>query len=132
MQPEMGCARDVAPLLLYRGMFATHYHHLSEQHAHDPHVAVMHMACAVGGGMHEEPSSSPGRVGGQEGSRRTPVETVTAAATSQSKGVALGLAPTAPTESAGGLHAPSVEEVTFLYKLRAGEMSYILILIEGR
>ncbi|GIL60874.1 hypothetical protein Vafri_15713 [Volvox africanus] len=30
-----------------RGLFATHYHHLSDEHAADPRVAVMHMACAV-------------------------------------------------------------------------------------
>ncbi|KXZ50845.1 hypothetical protein GPECTOR_15g531 [Gonium pectorale] len=32
-----------------RGLFATHYHHLSDEHAADPRVAVMHMACAVEG-----------------------------------------------------------------------------------
>ncbi|KAG2496433.1 hypothetical protein HYH03_005657 [Edaphochlamys debaryana] len=32
-----------------RGLFATHYHHLSDEHAADPGVAVMHMACAVEG-----------------------------------------------------------------------------------
>jgi DNA mismatch repair protein MSH6 len=31
-----------------RGLFATHYHTLAASHAHDPHVAVKHMACAVG------------------------------------------------------------------------------------
>lgn len=38
-----------------RGLFATHYHHLSAQHEGDPRVAIMHMACAV---------SSAGRTGG--------------------------------------------------------------------
>ncbi|GFR46109.1 hypothetical protein Agub_g7597, partial [Astrephomene gubernaculifera] len=39
-----------------RGLFATHYHHLSDEHASDPRVAVMHMGCAVEG---EEGGSSP-------------------------------------------------------------------------
>lgn len=39
MSHEIGC----------RGLFATHYHHLSHTHAHDPKVAIMHMACAVDG-----------------------------------------------------------------------------------
>lgn len=30
-----------------RGLFATHYHRLSDEHAVDPRVAVSHMACAV-------------------------------------------------------------------------------------
>lgn len=30
-----------------RGLFATHYHHLSDVHEVDPDVAVMHMGCAV-------------------------------------------------------------------------------------
>ncbi len=38
-----------------RGLFATHYHHLSLEHARDPRVAVMHMACAVGGERDERP-----------------------------------------------------------------------------
>ncbi|KAG2440549.1 hypothetical protein HYH02_010133 [Chlamydomonas schloesseri] len=32
-----------------RGLFATHYHHLSDEHVGDSRVAVMHMACAVEG-----------------------------------------------------------------------------------
>ncbi|KAF5838281.1 muts domain V-domain-containing protein [Dunaliella salina] len=39
MSGQIGC----------RGLFATHYHHLSSEHAHDPNVAIMHMACAVSG-----------------------------------------------------------------------------------
>jgi DNA mismatch repair protein MSH6 len=30
-----------------RGVFATHYHHISDSHAEDPAVAIKHMACAV-------------------------------------------------------------------------------------
>ena len=30
-----------------RGIFATHYHHISDSHADDPSVAIKHMACAV-------------------------------------------------------------------------------------
>lgn len=30
-----------------RGLFATHYHRLSDEHAVDPGVAIRHMACAV-------------------------------------------------------------------------------------
>jgi DNA mismatch repair protein MSH6 len=30
-----------------RGVFATHYHHISDSHAQDPAVAIKHMACAV-------------------------------------------------------------------------------------
>lgn len=30
-----------------RGLFATHYHRLAEEHALDPGVAIRHMACAV-------------------------------------------------------------------------------------
>jgi DNA mismatch repair ATPase MutS len=33
--------------VLCRGLFATHYHRLSDEHAVDPRVAVSHMACAV-------------------------------------------------------------------------------------
>ncbi|KAG2424293.1 hypothetical protein HXX76_014671 [Chlamydomonas incerta] len=40
-----------------RGLFATHYHHLSDEHAGDSRVAVMHMACAVEGA--EEPEAAP-------------------------------------------------------------------------
>lgn len=29
------------------GLFATHYHQLAAEHASDPTVAIMHMACAV-------------------------------------------------------------------------------------
>lgn len=29
------------------GLFATHYHQLAAEHANDPQVAIMHMACAV-------------------------------------------------------------------------------------
>jgi DNA mismatch repair protein MSH6 len=29
------------------GLFATHYHQLAAEHAADPQVAIMHMACAV-------------------------------------------------------------------------------------
>ena len=42
-----------------RGLFATHYHHLAREHAHDPRVAIMHMACAV-----SEPQEGQG--GGSE------------------------------------------------------------------
>jgi DNA mismatch repair protein MSH6 len=30
-----------------RGLFATHYHRLSEAHADDPAVSIRHMACHV-------------------------------------------------------------------------------------
>ncbi len=30
------------------GLFATHYHQLSDAHKADPAVSIMHMACAVG------------------------------------------------------------------------------------
>ncbi|KAL4517804.1 hypothetical protein Ndes2526A_g02182 [Nannochloris sp. 'desiccata'] len=30
-----------------RGVFATHYHHISDSHAEDPAIAIKHMACAV-------------------------------------------------------------------------------------
>lgn len=30
-----------------RGLFATHYHRLSEEHAVDPAVSLFHMACCV-------------------------------------------------------------------------------------
>lgn len=30
-----------------RGVFATHYHHISDSHASDPHVSIKHMGCAV-------------------------------------------------------------------------------------
>lgn len=33
--------------MLCRGLFATHYHRLSDEHAVDSRVAVSHMACAV-------------------------------------------------------------------------------------
>ena len=37
-----------------RGLFATHYHHLSSQHSDDPRVSIMHMACAVPSGGSRE------------------------------------------------------------------------------
>eukprot|EP00798_Chlamydomonas_sp_ICE-L_P022857 gene22857-30030_t len=33
-----------------RGLFATHYHHLSTDYQEDPSVSIMHMACAVSEG----------------------------------------------------------------------------------
>ena len=30
-----------------RGVFATHYHHISDSHVNDPAVAIKHMACAI-------------------------------------------------------------------------------------
>lgn len=39
-----------------RGVFATHYHHISDGHASDPAVAIKHMACAV------TPAAEPGGV----------------------------------------------------------------------
>lgn len=30
-----------------RGLFATHYHKLSDEHAQDPHADICHMACRV-------------------------------------------------------------------------------------
>jgi DNA mismatch repair protein MSH6 len=36
------------------GLFATHYHQLAAEHAADPQVAIMHMACAVA----EQPTSA--------------------------------------------------------------------------
>eukprot|EP00887_Chlorella_sp_A99_P007330 scaffold2.g7330.t1 len=33
-----------------RGLFATHYHHISDSHAADPNVAIKHMACKVSSG----------------------------------------------------------------------------------
>jgi DNA mismatch repair protein MSH6 len=44
----------VSQVIGCRGLFATHYHHLSSEHALDPLVAVMHMACSVGGGGEED------------------------------------------------------------------------------
>ncbi|GLC55756.1 hypothetical protein PLESTB_001025500 [Pleodorina starrii] len=50
-----------------RGLFATHYHHLSDDHADDPRVAVMHMACAVEGADEEAaPSAAQKKPGGEE------------------------------------------------------------------
>ncbi|PNW83581.1 hypothetical protein CHLRE_05g235750v5 [Chlamydomonas reinhardtii] len=46
-----------------RGLFATHYHHLSDEHAQDSRVAVMHMACAVEGA--EEPEAAPAGKGAE-------------------------------------------------------------------
>lgn len=39
-----------------RGIFATHYHHISDSHAEDPAVAIKHMACSV------VPAKEPGDV----------------------------------------------------------------------
>ncbi|EFJ45822.1 hypothetical protein VOLCADRAFT_105835 [Volvox carteri f. nagariensis] len=51
-----------------RGLFATHYHHLSDEHANDPQVAVMHMACAVEGAADgEEAATAPSSVGNGTG-----------------------------------------------------------------
>lgn len=36
------------------GLFATHYHQLAAEHAADPQVAIMHMACAVAEQQQEE------------------------------------------------------------------------------
>lgn len=42
------------------GLFATHYHQLGAEHAGDPAVATMHMACAVA----EAPAASGSCAGG--------------------------------------------------------------------
>jgi DNA mismatch repair protein MSH6 len=45
---DYGCHPVVARAAVScRGLFATHYHRLSDEHAVDPRVAVSHMACAV-------------------------------------------------------------------------------------
>jgi hypothetical protein len=43
-----------------RGLFATHYHHLASEHACDPAVSIMHMACAVGGQEEAEVDGTAG------------------------------------------------------------------------
>ena len=47
------------------GLFATHYHQLAAEHADDPQVAIMHMACAVA----EQPAAAAaaGQQEGEEG-----------------------------------------------------------------
>ncbi|GAX75912.1 hypothetical protein CEUSTIGMA_g3355.t1 [Chlamydomonas eustigma] len=98
-----------------RGMFATHYHHLSEQHAHDPHVAVMHMACAVGCAIQEEGSSwAAGCAIQEEGSSRA---ALIGGRTTSTLSTKIG----EPLDGiSGDFCTSSVEEVTFLYKLRIG------------
>eukprot|EP00983_Pelagomonas_calceolata_P024040 756079-Pelagomonas_calceolata.AAC.8 len=56
MSGQIGC----------RGLFATHYHHLSSEHAQDPNVAIMHMACAVSGpqGQQHTPMEGEEEAGG--------------------------------------------------------------------
>lgn len=44
------------------GLFATHYHQLAAQHAADPQVAIMHMACAVA----EQPEQQQQQDAGEE------------------------------------------------------------------
>ena len=87
----------------FRGLFATHYHHLSGQHAADPRVAIMHMACAVGGRTEEEADEEQEGKQPQEGGG--------------------GLAAAAAVAAGGADNAEggdAVHEVTFLYKLAAG------------
>ncbi|WIA28905.1 hypothetical protein OEZ86_011429 [Tetradesmus obliquus] len=54
------------------GLFATHYHQLAAQHAADPQVAIMHMACAVA----EQPEQQQQQDAGEEGgtSRAAPAD----------------------------------------------------------
>jgi hypothetical protein len=72
------------------GLFATHYHQLAAEHAADPAVAIMHMACAVA----EQPAA--------------------AAEAEQQQG-------RGPSDE-----DDDVAEVTFLYKLTAGEYKLLL------
>lgn len=83
-----------APSLGCRGLFATHYHHLSDSHADDPRVAVMHMACAIAGQETEDDDLSKAGPGKET--------------------AAVG-------GSGGGGGDGKVEQVTFLYKLTQGE-----------
>lgn len=46
------------------GLFATHYHQLAAEHATDPAVAIMHMACAVA----EQPQPGDSSNGGADAS----------------------------------------------------------------
>jgi DNA mismatch repair protein MSH6 len=84
------------------GLFATHYHQLAAEHAADPQVAIMHMACAVA----EQQPPSAGAAAAAVG----------AAATGE---------PEQQHQSQEGCGAGAgeddVAEVTFLYKLTAGE-----------
>lgn len=59
-----------------RGLFATHYHHLSTEHAADPRCAIMHMACAVGGRTGDEEEAAQGAME-VEGVGKEEVEEVT-------------------------------------------------------
>mmetsp|Transcript_20117 Transcript_20117/g.43814 ORF Transcript_20117/g.43814 Transcript_20117/m.43814 type:complete len:279 (+) Transcript_20117:142-978(+) len=77
-----------------RGLFATHYHHLSDVHASDPRVSIMHMACAVSGGEQQQPGEAAGG---------DPMEL-----DQQAAGVS------------GGKEVDDVQEVTFLYRLTQG------------
>jgi DNA mismatch repair ATPase MutS len=76
------------------GLFATHYHQLAAEHAADPQVAIMHMACAVA----EQPDQ-PEQQQQQDDAEE------------------------AGSRSAAG--DGGVAEVTFLYKLTAGEADCI-------
>ena len=97
--PQYLCHIHLFPYdLNSRGLFATHYHHLSGQHANDPRVAIMHMACAVGGASEEETDDAPMASG--EGSG--------------------GLAGGMQVEEGSAVGEGVVREVTFLYKLAPG------------
>lgn len=74
------------------GLFATHYHQLAAEHAHDPQVAIMHMACAVA----EQPAAAAAAPEAAAGAEQQQEQ--------DSQGCDEG-----------------VSEVTFLYKLTPGE-----------
>lgn len=76
-----------------RGLFATHYHHISDSHAGDPNVAIKHMACKV------TPAADRSQEGGEA-----------------SACVADGSC----QDGTGGGSGAGVEEVTFLYRLTDG------------
>lgn len=46
-QPCLSLPSTPSPSPPRRGLFATHYHRLSDSHASDPDVDLMHMACEV-------------------------------------------------------------------------------------
>lgn len=82
------------------GLFATHYHQLAAEHAADPQVAIMHMACAVA--EQQQPADAAAGAG------------AAAAASGESE--------QQQQEGRGpGAGEENVAEVTFLYKLTPGE-----------
>lgn len=84
------------------GLFATHYHQLAAEHAADPQVAIMHMACAVA----EQPPPAD------------------AAAAAGAAAAASGESEQQQQQEEGrvpGAGEEIVTEVTFLYRLTPGE-----------